>query len=237
MRHLAPPGYRTTSCPPSSRGGGITFVVHESLCPHLTATAHFPFQHSSFQLAHFSANLRQLQLENFNKKSETRMILPSTGQENNNSSQSASQQASQLASQSVSQPVSQPASQPANQPVSQSVSQPASQSPSHSLSVTLSIRLCLPVCVCLCLSMSLSPLFKTGYIDDSDTVHITLTTSQKCRTVEVSNALKKRLNSLRGRADNKVNCSGYKFNHCLQLKRDRNNERSSQTAELHQECV
>ena len=42
------------------RGGGIVFVVHESLCDRLTtATTDFPFQHASFELAHLSINLYQ----------------------------------------------------------------------------------------------------------------------------------------------------------------------------------
>ena len=40
--------------PPFLCGRGIAFVVHESLCPHLITTADFPFQHSSFELAHLS---------------------------------------------------------------------------------------------------------------------------------------------------------------------------------------
>ena len=33
--------------------------MHKSLCPHLTTTTNFPFQHSSFELAHLSINLCQ----------------------------------------------------------------------------------------------------------------------------------------------------------------------------------
>ena len=62
---LAPPGYRTLSFPRCSRGGGIAFVVRESLVPHLTTTSSFPFQHSSFELAHLSINLRQHRLHLF----------------------------------------------------------------------------------------------------------------------------------------------------------------------------
>ena len=56
---LASPGYRTI-CPRSSRGGGIALLVHESLCPHLTTTTHFPFRHRlSFELTHLSISLHQ----------------------------------------------------------------------------------------------------------------------------------------------------------------------------------
>ena len=40
---LAPPGYKTLSFPRSSRGGGIAFVVRDSLCPRLTTTTDFSF--------------------------------------------------------------------------------------------------------------------------------------------------------------------------------------------------
>ena len=42
------------------RGGGISFIVHESLCDHLTTTTtDFSFQHASFELAYLSINLCQ----------------------------------------------------------------------------------------------------------------------------------------------------------------------------------
>ena len=61
---LAPPGYKTLSFPHSSRGGGIAFVVRDSLCPRLTTTD-FPFRHSSFELVHVSVALRQRCLQLF----------------------------------------------------------------------------------------------------------------------------------------------------------------------------
>ena len=62
---LAPPGYKTLFFPRSSRGGGIAFVVRDSLCPRLTTTTDFPFPHSSFELVHVSVAIRQRCLQLF----------------------------------------------------------------------------------------------------------------------------------------------------------------------------
>ena len=43
---LSPPGYRTLSFPRPSRGGGIAFVVADSLAPFLSVTAAFSFPQS-----------------------------------------------------------------------------------------------------------------------------------------------------------------------------------------------
>ena len=48
---LSPPGYRTLSFPCPSRGGGIAFVVADSLAPFLSVTTDFSFPHSSLELS------------------------------------------------------------------------------------------------------------------------------------------------------------------------------------------
>ena len=48
---LSPPGYRTLSFPRPSHGGGIAFVVADSLAPFFSVTADFSFPHSSFELS------------------------------------------------------------------------------------------------------------------------------------------------------------------------------------------
>ena len=56
---LAPPGYRTISCPRSSHAGGVAFVVRESLHPLTTTTTVFPFDHPSFEILKLTVNLPQ----------------------------------------------------------------------------------------------------------------------------------------------------------------------------------
>ena len=48
---LSPLGYRILSFPRPSRGGGIAFVVADSLAPFFSVTADFSFPHSSFELS------------------------------------------------------------------------------------------------------------------------------------------------------------------------------------------
>ena len=62
---LAPPGYKTLSFPRFSRGGGIAFVVRDSLCPRVTINTDFPFQRSPFELVHVNVALRQRCLQLF----------------------------------------------------------------------------------------------------------------------------------------------------------------------------
>ena len=49
-RELSHPGYTTTSFSRPSRGGGIAFVVSDSLRPYATFESEFSFHHSSFEL-------------------------------------------------------------------------------------------------------------------------------------------------------------------------------------------
>ena len=48
---LSPLGYRILSFPRPSRGGGIAFVVADSLAPFLSVTTDFSFPHSSLELS------------------------------------------------------------------------------------------------------------------------------------------------------------------------------------------
>ena len=56
---LAPPAYSVRSFPRTSRGGGIAFVVRDSLFKHATVNSSFSFQHSSFELAHLKLALEK----------------------------------------------------------------------------------------------------------------------------------------------------------------------------------
>ena len=53
---LAPPGYSVLSFPRSAvgsgtKGGGIAFVIRDSLKPHVATTSSFPVQHPCFETA------------------------------------------------------------------------------------------------------------------------------------------------------------------------------------------
>ncbi|WP_419607984.1 endonuclease/exonuclease/phosphatase family protein, partial [Thiolapillus sp.] len=53
---LAPPGYSVLSFPrssggPSVKGGGIAFVLRDSLKQHVSSTSSFPVQHPCFEAA------------------------------------------------------------------------------------------------------------------------------------------------------------------------------------------
>ena len=49
---LAPPGYSVLSFPRSgAKGGGIAFVIRDSLKPHVATTSSFPVQYTCFETA------------------------------------------------------------------------------------------------------------------------------------------------------------------------------------------
>ena len=62
---LSSPGYRTLSFPCPSHGGGIAFVVADSLAPFLSVTTDFSFPHSSFELSQLTFSLPQRSLHIF----------------------------------------------------------------------------------------------------------------------------------------------------------------------------
>ena len=62
---LSSPGYRTLSFPRPSRGGGIAFVVADSLAPFLSVTTDFSFPHSLFELSQLTFSLPQRSLHIF----------------------------------------------------------------------------------------------------------------------------------------------------------------------------
>ena len=56
---LAPPGYSVLSFPRSgAKGGGIAFVIRDSLKPHVATTSSFPVQHPCFETAQLT-NIQQ----------------------------------------------------------------------------------------------------------------------------------------------------------------------------------
>ena len=66
---LAPPGYSVLSFPrssggPSVKGGGIAFVLRDSLMQHVSSTSSFPVQHLCFEAAQLTLTYNK-QLTNF----------------------------------------------------------------------------------------------------------------------------------------------------------------------------
>ena len=66
---LAPPGYSVLSFPrssggPSVKGGGIAFVLRDSLKPHVSSTSSSPAQHPCFEAARLTLTYNK-QLTNF----------------------------------------------------------------------------------------------------------------------------------------------------------------------------
>ena len=62
---MAPPGYKTISCPRTTHAGGVAFVIRDTLLPLTTTNTKFPFDHPSYELMQLSINLRQQRLQFF----------------------------------------------------------------------------------------------------------------------------------------------------------------------------
>ena len=62
---LAPPGFKTISCPRTSHAGGVAFVIRDALHPLTSITTTFPFDHPSFEIMKLSINLPQQCLQLF----------------------------------------------------------------------------------------------------------------------------------------------------------------------------
>lgn len=62
---MAPPGYKTISCPRTTHAGGVAFVIRDTLLPLTTTNTKFPFDHPSYEVMQLSINLRQQRLQFF----------------------------------------------------------------------------------------------------------------------------------------------------------------------------